>query len=86
MLNGREMCQPKPAGLVACRWRSAWAEAIHQLFQKENFKVIVTVAIDLAKNAFAVHGVDAAGMPALAWRCYKLSIYSRPFLLACSHF
>ena len=26
---------------------------------------IVTVGIDLAKNVFAVHGVDAAGKPAL---------------------
>ena len=26
---------------------------------------IVTVGIDLAKNVFAVHGVDAAGRPAL---------------------
>ncbi len=27
--------------------------------------VIVTVGIDLAKNIFAVHGVDACGKPAL---------------------
>ena len=26
---------------------------------------IVTVGIDLAKNVFALHGVDAAGKPAL---------------------
>lgn len=26
---------------------------------------IVTVGIDLAKNVFAVHGVDAAGKPTL---------------------
>ena len=26
---------------------------------------IVTVGIDLAKNVFAIHGVDAAGKPAL---------------------
>lgn len=26
---------------------------------------IVTVGVDLAKNAFAVHGVDAAGEPVL---------------------
>ena len=26
---------------------------------------IVTVGIDLAKNVFAVHGVDVAGKPAL---------------------
>lgn len=26
---------------------------------------ILTVGIDLAKNAFAVHGVDASGKPAL---------------------
>ena len=70
MLNGREMCPPKPAGLVACRWRSAWAEAIHQLFQRENFMVIVIVAIDFAKNAFAAHGVDATGMPMLVGICY----------------
>ena len=30
--------------------------------------VIVYVGIDLAKNVFAVHGVDEHGQPALGWR------------------
>ena len=38
---------------------------MHQLFHKENFISIVTVGIDLAKNVFAVHGIDAIGKPVL---------------------
>ena len=38
---------------------------MHQLFHKENVITIVTVGIDLAKNVFAVHGVDATGKPVL---------------------
>jgi transposase len=30
---------------------------------KGEIRVIVTVGIDLAKNVFAVHGVDALGQP-----------------------
>jgi len=37
----------------------------HQLVQKAKFMAIVTVGIDLAKNVFAVHGVDETGKPAL---------------------
>ena len=32
---------------------------------KGEFMAIVTVGIDLAKNVFAVHGVDATGKPML---------------------
>ena len=38
----------------------------HQLTPKgKSMTAIVTVGIDLAKNVFAVHGVDAAGKPVL---------------------
>lgn len=33
----------------------------HQLFRKGNFMTILTMGIDLAKNVFAVHGVNEAG-------------------------
>ena len=51
------------------RWRG---ESFHQLtclFEGE-ITTIVTVGIDLAKNVFAVHGVDATGKPVLL----KLSV------------
>ena len=35
------------------------------VYWKGNSMTIVTVGIDLAKNVFAVHGVDASGKPAL---------------------
>ena len=35
----------------------------HQLFEKGKSMAIVTVGIDLAKNVFAIHGVDVAGKP-----------------------
>src|SRR5512133_3136145 len=34
-------------------------------FAKGKFMTIVSVGIDLAKNVFAVHGVDATGKPVL---------------------
>src|SRR5258706_2543809 len=37
----------------------------HQLVRKGKSMAIVTVGIDLAKNVFAVHGVDGAGKPVL---------------------
>jgi hypothetical protein len=37
----------------------------HQLVRKGKSTAIVTVGIDLAKNVFAVHGVDATGKPIL---------------------
>src|SRR5574343_1423469 len=37
----------------------------HLFFGRGSLMVIVTVGIDLAKNVFAVHGVDEAGKPAL---------------------
>jgi hypothetical protein len=33
----------------------------HQRIRKEKSMTILTVGIDLAKNVFAVHGIDAAG-------------------------
>ena len=46
--------KPRPAGIAVCynrirRWKCQFC---HQLFQMENSIKIVTVAIDLAKNAF----------------------------------
>jgi hypothetical protein len=35
------------------------------VFERGSLMTIVTVGIDLAKNVFAVHGVDEAGKPAL---------------------
>src|SRR3954451_1533466 len=37
----------------------------HQLVRKGKSMVIVTLGIDLAKNVFAVHGVDATGKTGL---------------------
>src|ERR1700741_2109146 len=37
----------------------------HQLVRKGKSMAIVTLGIDLAKNVFAVHGVDGAGKPVL---------------------
>src|SRR5207253_9318723 len=37
----------------------------HQLVQKGKSMAIVTLGIDLAKNVFALHGVDATGRAAL---------------------
>lgn len=33
--------------------------------------VIITIGIDLAKNVFAVHGVDETGKPVLVRPCVK---------------
>jgi len=44
--------------------------------------VIVTVGIDLAKNVFAVHGVDATGKPVLLrpiGTASPLDALSRPY-------
>jgi len=38
-------------------------QTFHQLTRKGKSVVIVTVGIDLAKNVFSVHGVDAAEKP-----------------------
>ena len=59
--------EPHPVGVAACgnkvpRWRG---QTFHQLVLKGEIMVTVTVGIDLAKNVFAVHGVDEAGNPAL---------------------
>ena len=37
----------------------------HLFYGRGSLMAIVTVGIDLAKNVFAVHGVDEAGKPAL---------------------
>lgn len=37
----------------------------HQLTREAKSMAIVTVGIDLAKNVFAVHGVNEAGKPEL---------------------
>ena len=37
----------------------------HQLTRKGKSMTIVTVGIDLAKNVFAVHGINEAGKPEL---------------------
>jgi hypothetical protein len=44
------------------RWE---VRTFHQCTQKGKSIAIVTVGIDLAKNVLAVHGVGAAGKPAL---------------------
>jgi hypothetical protein len=36
--------------------------------QVKSMTAIVTIGIDLGKNVFAVHGVDATGKPALVGR------------------
>ena len=41
---------------------------------------IVTVGINLAKNVFCEHGVNATGKLKLASICYKFSSGSRPYL------
>jgi hypothetical protein len=35
------------------------------LWRGKSMTAIVTISIDLAKNVFAIHGVDATGKPAL---------------------
>ena len=42
------------------------ASAFSSTLSEGEPKVIVTVGIDLAKNAFAAHGVDATGRHVLA--------------------
>jgi transposase len=51
-------------GIKAPRWE-AFSLINSLVFWKGKSMTIVTVGIDLAKNVFAVHGVDAAGKPVL---------------------
>jgi hypothetical protein len=54
------------------RWRGESFGApqlrCHQLAMRGEIMTIVTVGIDLAKNVFAVHGVDEAGKPIDIWK------------------
>jgi transposase len=49
-------------GNKVSRWE---VQSLINLFVKGKSMTIVTVGIDLAKNVFAVHGVDATGKPVL---------------------
>ena len=57
--------EPLPAGVAV---RYCWVprrigRIFHQLFHDVNFKIIVPIGIDLAKNLFAAQGGDATGNP-----------------------
>ena len=50
----------------------------HQLIRKGKSMTILTVGIDLAKNVFAVHGVNEAGRSLMEWKtCASRSGTSR---------
>ena len=51
---------------------SAKSHQLTRLCEKGNPRTIVTIGINLAKNVFVVHGVDATGkavlvLPSMAW-------------------
>jgi hypothetical protein len=46
-------------------WHAAISLSSTNVFIGGGIRTIVTVEIDLAKNVFAVHGVDATGKPVL---------------------
>ncbi len=48
--------------------RSNFSSTHSFLWKGKFMAAIVTIGIDLAKNVFAIHGVDATGKPALVRR------------------
>jgi transposase len=52
-------------GIKVPRWEVRSLINSLVLWKGKSMTAIVTIGIDLAKNVFAVHGVDATGKPAL---------------------
>lgn len=52
-------------GIKVPRWEDRSLINSLVFWKGRSMSVIVTISIDLAKNVFAVHGVDATGKPML---------------------
>src|SRR4249919_2481802 len=66
LTNGRDFPVPsEPRSGDRHRSATMGSANSHQLTRKGKSMAILYVGVDLAKNVFAVHGVDEAGRPAL---------------------
>src|SRR5205823_2297268 len=67
LTNERDFPVPNQPRICGRRQLSATMGSAnsHQLVRKGKSMAIVTLGIDLAKNVFALHGVDEAGKPVL---------------------